>query len=103
MAALAAPIGPILSGNFHLSHWADRLRDSTAFRFKKFQLVGKLQTLCSDRFKLLPFKEQGRVFTAAVGYGSLRPQTRSAVVVSEGVGLVGPPGPLLPSVCGESV
>ena len=72
-------------------------------RFKKFQLVGELQTLYSDRFQLLPFKEQGRVFTAAVGYGSLRPQTRSAVVVSEGAGLVGPPGPLLPSVCGESV
>lgn len=59
MAALAAPIGPILSGNFHLSHWADRLRDRTAFRFKKFQLVGELQTLYSDRFQLLPFKEQG--------------------------------------------
>lgn len=33
VAALAAPIGPVLSGNFHLSHWADGLHDGTAFRF----------------------------------------------------------------------
>jgi hypothetical protein len=32
---LAAPIGPVLSGNFHLSYWAVGLHDGIAFGIKK--------------------------------------------------------------------
>lgn len=37
VADLAAPIGPVLSGNFHDSHWVEGLLYGTAFK-KKIQL-----------------------------------------------------------------
>lgn len=60
--ALAAPIGSVLSGNFHLSHWAGKLHDRTSLRSKNFQLGGELLALYADRLKLLPFKEQCGIF-----------------------------------------
>lgn len=38
VADLAAPIGPVLSGNFHDSHWVEGLLYGTAFKKKKIQL-----------------------------------------------------------------
>lgn len=34
VADLAAPIGPVLSGNFHDSHWVEGLLYGTAFKKK---------------------------------------------------------------------
>jgi hypothetical protein len=73
---LAAPIGPVLSGNFHLSYWAVGLHDGIAFGIKKkkkknLQLGGELPTLCVDRVRSLQYKRPG--FALALVYRSWRP------------------------------
>lgn len=87
MAALAAPIGPVLSGNFHLSYWADGLRDRTTLRLKKdaywaenhchFSLIGLSGSSSNG---------SGRGFVSAVVYGSSRPESLSAAVAAVAVG-----------------
>lgn len=59
IADLAAPIGPVLSGNFHNSHWAEGLLDGTAFqRRNSIGWMGgeKLVILGADWFRPLPCK-----------------------------------------------
>lgn len=59
VADLAAPIGPVLSGNFHNSHWAEGLLDGTAFQRKNsIGWMGgeKLAIPGADWFMPLPCK-----------------------------------------------